>query len=129
VDTLVDIHSILRWLVLAVLLGGGIVGLAASRRPGAAFRRPVFSVAAIVVDVQVTLGIVLYLFNEGWNEGGFIAVFHPIGMLLALGFVHALLARTRATAAEGHPGAANRIAGAGLLVALVIVVGAIPWQR
>jgi hypothetical protein len=129
VDTVVTIHSIVRWIVIAALLGGGLAGLAAARRPDAPFQNAVYSIAVMILDVQVALGLVVYLFNEGWSEGGFIAVFHPIAMLLALGFAHAMIARTRRTAAEGDAAAANRIAGAGLLVTLAIVFAAVPWQR
>jgi hypothetical protein len=129
VDTVVTIHSIVRWFVLIALLGGGLLGVAAARRPDAPFQNAVYSIAVIVLDTQVALGLVLYLFNEGWSQGGFIAVFHPIAMLLALGFAHAMIARTRATAAEGDAAVANRIAGAGLLVTLMVVFAAVPWQR
>ena len=127
-DTLVTIHSLVRWLVLAGLVGGLVVAFAASRRPGEAFANPVFSGIAIVVDVQVTLGIILWIFNEGWNENFFIAVIHPVAMLVALGLLHIAIARGRKAARTDHA-QGNRIVGVGMLVALVLIVAAIPWER
>ena len=83
---------------------------------------------AIVVDVQVTLGIILWIFNSGWDQGFFIAVFHPIAMILALGVMHMAIARGRRTAKTDHA-AGNRMVAMGMLITLVLVFAAIPWQR
>jgi hypothetical protein len=128
VDTLVTIHSLLRWLVLVALLAGAIVAFAGARRPGEAFARPVFSGVAIVVDLQVTLGVILWIFNEGWNQNFFIAVIHPVFMLVALGVMHMAIARGRRVAETDHAGG-NRIVGIGMVIALVLVVAAVPWER
>ena len=127
-DTLVTVHSLVRWLVLVALIGGLVVAFAASRRPGEAFADPVFSGIAIVIDVQVLLGIILWLFNSGWDQGFFIAGFHPIAMLLALGVTHMAIARGRRTAKTDHAGG-NRVVAIGMLVTLILVFAAIPWQR
>ncbi len=127
-DTLVTVHSLLRWLVLVALIGGLVVAFAAARRPGEAFADPVFSGIAIVVDVQVTIGIILWLFNSGWDQGFFISVIHPIAMLLALGVAHMAIARGRRTAKTNHA-AGNRVVAMGMLISLILVFAAIPWQR
>lgn len=114
--------------MLVALIGGLVVAFAASRRPGEAFADPVFSGIAIVVDLQVTLGIVLWLFNSGWDQGFFIAVIHPIAMLLALGVTHMAIVRGRRTAKTNHA-AGNRIVAMGMVIALVLVLAAVPWQR
>jgi hypothetical protein len=123
-DTLVDIHSWLRWLVLIAVGGGTIVGFVS-----AAMKREwidvAYAVAAIIVDVQVTLGIILWVFNQGWELGFFIAVIHPIFMLAAVAVIHITVRRARAQG--GSP--AHMTAAVGLLISLVLIVAAIPWQR
>lgn len=127
-DTLVTIHSLVRWLVLAALLGGIVIGFGAGRRPGEAFANPIYSAVAMIVDIQVTLGLILWIFNRGWDEGVFIGYIHPVVMLLALGVAHVAIARGRRRAASDHA-AGNRIVAFGLLLALVLVVSAVPWER
>lgn len=123
-ETIVDIHSWLRWLVLLALVPGTILGFvwAATKR---AWMDVPYAVAAIIVDVQVTLGIILYIFNQGWELGFFIAVIHPVLMLAAVAVLHITVKRART---QGGP-PAHSTAAIGLLITLVLVVGAIPWQR
>ncbi len=123
-ETLVDIHSWVRWLVLLGLVAG--TGLALSRhlkREG--WESGYFSAAVIALDVQVLIGIVLYLGNNGWDEGTFVAVFHPIFMLAALVAAHVALRYART-----HPGGEpNKAMGYGLFVSVVLVVAGVPWDR
>ena len=128
-ETLVDVHSWLRWLVLAVLVFTGIAAIVSSRRADAPYVGGLVSAAVMVVDVQVALGLVVWLFNEGWSQGAFFAVIHPLVMLFALGLAHVLAKRTRATAGDGETALANRVAGVGMLVVLALVVAAVPWFR
>jgi hypothetical protein len=123
-DALVHIHSWHRWVVLAVLLFVGLLGLVRAQQ-GAAWgegsERP-FTLATIIVDLQLTLGIVLWIGNKGWDEDFFIRVIHPTGMLLAAVVAHILVARAR----KGDSVKAYRLAAMGLLAALVIVALTIP---
>ncbi len=118
----------MRWLVLLALIGGLIVAFGASRRPGEAFADPVFSGISIVVDIQVAIGLILWIFNNGWDQNTFIAWIHPIAMLLALGVLHMAVARGRKTAKNDHA-AGNRIVGVGMIVSLVLIIAAVPWER
>jgi hypothetical protein len=127
-DTLVTIHSLVRWLVLVALVGGIIVALGASRRPGEAFAAPIYSAVTIIIDIQVTIGLVLWIFNEGWSDNFFIAWIHPIATVLALGVAHMAVGRGRKMAQSDHAGG-NRFVGIGFIIALVLVMGAIPWER
>ena len=49
-------------------------------------------------------------------------------MLLALGVTHMAIARGRKTAKANHA-AGNRIVAMGMVIALILVFAAIPWQR
>ncbi len=123
-ETLVTVHSVLRWLVLAALLGGATYALVGGAREDHFSDRP-FVFLAIVVDVQVAIGIALYLLGDGFRQGFFIAVIHPLAMLVALAAVHIGVSRAR-----GHGGlGAFRTVGASWLFALVVVALGIPWQR
>lgn len=123
-DFLVDIHSWYRWVVLAVLLTVGVGGLMRGRQ-GAQWSkdsdRP-FTLATILFDLQLVIGIVLWIGNKGWDQDFFIKVIHPVGMLLAAGIAHLALVQARKTDA----GRAYTTAGAGLLVALAVVAAVIP---
>jgi hypothetical protein len=70
----------------------------------------------------VVLGLVLYGVSGAWETGPLIAYVHPVLAIAALGAGQALVGRARRTqmAADAH-----RLAGRGLLVALVLVIAAI----
>ena len=123
-DFLVDIHSWYRWVVLAVLAAVGVGGLMRGRQ-GATWSkdsdRP-FTLATILFDLQLAIGIVLWIGNKGWDQDFFIKVIHPVGMLLAAGIAHMALVRARKSDASR----AYATAGAGLLVALAVVAALVP---
>jgi hypothetical protein len=75
--------------------------------------------------LQVALGLIIYIVNQGWEMGGFIAYWHPIGMIAAIGIFHAGLGRGR----KQGGGAGWRTIGLMTLLSLILVLAAIPWQR
>ena len=123
-DSLIDIHSWYRWVVLAVLAAVGVGGLMRGRQ-GAPWSkdsdRP-FTLATILFDLQLAIGIVLWIGDKGWDQDFFIKVIHPVGMLLAAGIAHMALVRAR----KSETSRAYTTAGAGLLVALVVVGALVP---
>lgn len=123
-DELVSIHSGVRWLVLVALVGGAAIALRRYRRKDD-WSDSIYSWVAVTVDLQVTIGIVLWIGNRGFSQGFFIAVIHPVFMLGALGVVHAgmRMARSRAD------GSAHAVVGLGMFLALALVLAAIPWGR
>lgn len=124
-DILLSIHSILRWVVLAVLLGVGAYALL--RAPtGEPFGDRPFAVSAVLFDVQVLIGIVLYLSGDAWEENAFIAMVHPGVMIATLALVHIAIAGARR---QDTPQRAYRRVGAAFLFALLLVALAIPWAR
>lgn len=81
----------------------------------------VYRVTAVTVDIQVALGLVIWLANSGWSLGFMQGWLHPILGLAALGVLHAFVGRAR----KGHPEVANRTVRIGLIIAIVLVVAVI----
>lgn len=81
----------------------------------------VYRVTAVTVDIQVALGLVIWLANSGWSLTFMQGWVHPILGLAALGVLHAFVGRAR----KGHPEVANRMVRTGLIIAIVLVVAAI----
>lgn len=123
-DTLVTIHSWVRWLVLLALVAS--VGLGISRHlKSAAWEPGVYSAAVITLDVQVLIGFIVFFGNSGWDQGTFIGMIHPLFMLLALAVAHVGLRYARSHE-EASP---DRTVAFSSFVALVLVVAAVPWDR
>jgi hypothetical protein len=123
VETLLDVHSVVRWLVLVAVVAAIVIALLRRSRgmtAGAGFPR----VAVMVIDIQVLLGIALWLFDEGWNESFFFKVIHPLFMLLAAGVAHMAVVMGRR-----RPERADLTTVIGFGAALVLMVAAIPWDR
>jgi hypothetical protein len=123
-ETLVTVHSWVRWLVLAALLAGAIIGLGRYRQR-ANWKSGLFQVGVMTVDVQVSIGVVIWIYDNTWSETFFFKVVHPSFMLTALAIAHLgmALARRRADVRS------NLIAGGSFVVALALIIGAIPWDR
>jgi hypothetical protein len=121
-DVLLLVHSQLRWVVLAALLLGGAYALLQAPRE-AAFRRLPFSVGVGVVDLQVLIGLVLYVSTSGWDEETFVAVIHPIAMVAGAIVAHVGVAR----AAREEGTRAFQVVGVAFLLALAVIILGIPW--
>ncbi|HJR92128.1 MAG TPA: hypothetical protein VJ938_06790 [Acidimicrobiia bacterium] len=123
-DAVVAAHSGIRWLVLVALVATVVVGFMRSSREESPTDRWLTWVG-VLFGIQVLLGVILYIFNQGWDQGGFIAVYHPIGMILAIAIFNMGTGRGRKTGG----GAGWRTIAIMTLVSLVLVLAAIPWQR
>jgi len=124
VDIIIDIHSWVRWLVLLALVVGAVLGFVRNGR-GEPFQDGPYTAAVIVVDVQVLLGIIVWIFNSGWDAGFFFAVLHPLFMLAAVAIAHVGLVRARKV--DGPR--ANLVVAWSFVASLVLVVLAVPWDR
>ena len=128
-DALVSIHSVLRWVVLlagVVALGVALAGWLGSSASERSTRQSML-VYAISLDVQVLLGIVIWVMCNYWQSE--IRQFnfeHPTMMLLALIVAHVAAARARRAPS---PIAAARGRAIGAAVSLVLVLLGIPWNR
>ncbi len=118
-DAVLAAHSGLRWLVLLGLVAVAAWAFSAARDGVPAWVRVVGGVFAL----QVVLGLVLYVGNEGWTEGPFLAMWHPVAMVGALGAFQV------GTARAGRGDGPGNALGLFTLVSLVLVLAGIPWFR
>ena len=85
------------------------------------FAEKVYRLTVVSVDIQVALGIVVWLAASGWSLGLMQGWIHPIAGLAALGVLHAFVGKARRTDLSQ----ANRVMRTGLMIAVVLVVAAI----
>jgi hypothetical protein len=127
-DTLVSIHSLLRWIVLLTAVAALLVALASwfGSAPERAARQTMLAYA-IALDVQVLLGIVVYALGNYWQSPlRQFRLEHPIMMLLALIVAHVAAARARRSPS---PITAARTRAIGAAISLIVVLLGIPWNR
>lgn len=137
-DTLLAMHSVLRWFVFLSGLIAAVLALRAASstvRPAPDASGLVFT---ILYDVQVLAGILLYVrfspitTNALHHMGNamanantrFWAVEHPIGMIVGLVFAHLGRASMRAAAANPRR---RRTAAIFFTLAWLAVVASMPW--
>lgn len=121
-DALVTTHSIVRWFVVVAMFASVVAGITLSVRKetwSMGYVR-VVTMAVGLFDLQVLLGILVWVTNKGWELGTFLGFIHPLGMILAAGLAHVAAARLKR--GSGAPFAP----AAGLFAALAIVVLLVP---
>lgn len=118
---LVTIHPWTGYVVSAVLVAATVLAFVRSRSATGFDRRP-YSVTAILVDIQVTLGIIVYFVADAAARGAAIAVVHPLLALLALGAVHGGLGAART---QHDPQPAHQRVAYGFTAGIVLVLAAI----
>lgn len=120
-DVLFTVHQFLGYaLSVAVLLTASVAFGRAKN--GQEFTAGLYRAVFGVLTLHVLLGIALYATRQAWDGVPLIAYVHPALGVLALGIGQAMLGRARRTqmAVDAH-----RLAGRGLLVTLVLILGAI----
>lgn len=80
-----------------------------------------YRVTAVVVDIQVALGIIAWIAVSGWELGFLQGWVHPIAGIAAVGVLHAFIGRAR----KAERSQANTIVRTGMLIAVVLVLVAI----
>jgi hypothetical protein len=120
-DVVFTIHQWVGYGVAVVVLVSALMGFSRAK-DAREFTPGPYAAAMVLLDIQVLLGLVLYVLGGYWNDRPEIAYLHPVLALLALGIGHALIGRAKKhrMAVEAH-----RTAGRGLLLALVFVFAAI----
>lgn len=125
-EALVTLHDVWRWVVLLALVVAIVTSLLKWRRGAewwAADRRwPLL--ATVALDIQVLLGIVIWVGQARWagNHPFFTTVLHPIIMLAALAVAHITMSRSRSLRGPAR----HRAVALGLLAVLVLVILGIP---
>jgi hypothetical protein len=128
-DAIVSVHGALRWPVLLAGLAALLIGLMGWLGTGPTDRpaRKVMLIYALALDLQVLLGIGIWVAEQRWAGGGRQFQYeHPIAMLLALLVAHFAAARARRST---HPTNAARVRTFGSTLSLLLILAAIPWQN
>jgi hypothetical protein len=93
-DLIKTIHGVFGEMVLPLLIVLAAIYLTVTYKPGAP-RSPVARIFPVLVDIQVTLGIILYVYILFTTSGptqalylGFPFILHPILGILAAGLAH-----------------------------------------
>lgn len=124
-EVLVMTHSLWRWLVVvtAVLAVAGAVMARRRGAPGWTARTGL--IYTITLDVQVLIGLIIWVGAGWWGGEGFYVFLHPLMMLLAVGVAHMGRKREKRALADRRPGGAGLFAYAG---SLALVMLGIPWN-
>ena len=131
------LHSWLRWLVLASGLIATVRALAAGSRQWTEADDRAGLLFTVMLDVQVLLGLLLYLWlspitHQAFGDIGaamkdaslrFWVVEHIFGMVIALALAHVGRVRIRKTDPARRP----RVAAIFFGLTLVVIVASIPW--
>lgn len=119
-DFLINAHSGWQYVVLVALLVSLFFAFRQAEMTSAA--EGTYRITAVLVDIQVALGIGVWILTSAWSSGGLAQAWvHPIAGLAAVGVLHAFIGRAR----KGEREAANGIVRNGLVLALTLVVVAI----
>lgn len=123
-ESLVALHSWVRWVVVVVGIAAVVVPLLAIARPPLLPTvRTVLMAYVVVVTLQVLLGVVLWVGQGRWDgDNAFFSFIHPLAMVVGTGVAHTGLARARR--AEGAGLARNAAIFA--VVSLAIITAAVP---
>lgn len=113
-----DAHSIWQYVALVAVVVALVFSFQTQMTPTA---ERVYRLTAVAVDIQVALGIVLWLASSGWGLGLMQGWIHPLVGLAALGVLHAYVSRARSAGPEGG----NKVFRTGIILAVVLVVAAI----
>ncbi|MEW8979000.1 MAG: hypothetical protein AB2385_11375 [Symbiobacterium sp.] len=117
---LVMAHSLVRWLVLVAAIVALVGARVASGRDASGWGSKAGLVYSVVLDVQVLLGLIMWLWKSAWRWHAFFAFIHPGTMILAMLVAH-LGQRLQK---RGKPAAGFWL----YLASLVLVIAAIPWR-
>jgi uncharacterized membrane protein YiaA len=126
-DLLVNVHSILRWVVLLTALlaiAVAVTSASGARRWGVLGDRSSLYFT-IAMDVQFLLGVLVWVLGRRWEGEAALGWFHPLAMLVAVALAHVGRARAdrdrNATSTEK-----GRQAAMFFTASLVVVLIAIP---
>jgi hypothetical protein len=124
VEVLATIHQYTGYAVALVVLGSAVVAFGKAK-DAREFTPGPYVLAAVLLDIQVLVGLVLYGGQQVWamdEPSALLAYVHPAVAVLALVSAHVGIKRARGQrmAVDAH-----RAAGRGLVIALLLVLAAI----
>jgi len=122
VEILTRVHQGLGYVVALAVLTVVVVAFTQAR-DAREFTPGAYVAAAVLLDIQVLGGLVIYGMGQYWeHDSALLTYVHPTLAILALVAAHVGVKRAR-----GHRMAvdAHQAAGKGLLIALVLVFGAV----
>lgn len=124
-QTIVTIHSIWRWVALLVALATVIIGVQGlvSRNRWSSLAAMLSRVFPVAIDIQVLLGIILWIGEQRWSDGFFFKILHPLLGLAALAVAHIVAARIRRATTDEQR---YQLMGIGYVVVLLIILVTIP---
>jgi magnesium-transporting ATPase (P-type) len=123
-DLLMNVHSVWRWVVLTLAVLAIFFATQAARgaRPWDPTSERVAFLFTLAVDIQVLIGVLLWLVRQEWGHEFFLAWVHPVLMLGAAGLAHVGRARAdRATDSRDKGRTAAYFFAASLVVMLVAI--------
>lgn len=113
-----SVHQVWQYVTVFAL----IVSLVFTFQPLMSSRaETTYRLTSVAVDIQVLLGIIVWLGASGWSLGFLQGWLHPIVGLTALGVLHAFVAKGR----RAHPEVAPRTVRIGIGLTFLLVLGAI----
>jgi heme A synthase len=118
-DFLLTAHAWWQYVALIAVVVSLVFAFRSSMMDSTA--ETVYRITAVAVDIQVALGIVVWLSNSGWSLGFMQGWLHPILGLAAAGALHGSVSAAR----KAHPEVANRNIRRGLIVVVLLVVATI----
>lgn len=130
-QTLIGMHSLWRWVVLLLAVVALLRGVVGWLRGGewTSLDRQLSMLAVTAIDIQVLLGIILFISEQRWTSTIFFSAIHPFAGFAALAAAHIGNARVkRATTSQ----AKYRRLTISLFVALLLMTAVIPsyaWYR
>jgi hypothetical protein len=124
-EWVVDLHSIWRWVVLiAAVIAIVLAALAMmGTRPWDSLADRFSFFFTVALDLQVLIGLVIWIFNQAWTRDAFIAFIHPVLMLAAVAVAH--IGRTRSEHAKDDR-SRGRTALTFFVVSVIVIIVAIP---
>lgn len=121
-DVLTTIHQFTGYVVAIVVLVAAAVAFGRAR-DAREFTAGPYVLAAVLLDIQVLLGLAVYGMDGYWEHPSMLLRYvHPVLALLAVVSAHVGLRRARGQqmAVDAH-----QAAGRGLVIALILVFGAV----
>lgn len=117
-------HSIWRWVVLVaavVAIVGAFMGRSGNAPSWSGKSGRFYSIA---LDLQVLIGLIIWVGYSGWGMGAFFGYIHPIVMLVALSIAHMGRGKEKKALAAGKT---EGVALWSYVASLALILGFIPW--